>query len=226
MNPKKRIVCLKNMDPFKALLWYLFEGSNLCFFQVQLWAISSSALKLPQGQHHLTFAFIQPPFAPVKWLHREPLRFSQLWVASLKESEGEYWPKVNLGQFTQLLCVTVNGNFCPETKCPILQVKNIWPWLDVTYSNNDLWIQDPRRTDESEIEASLEFLAMSPISSRGIMKSFTSLKRHLMMWNYVSESHTCKAMQFCINWLRDYFRRSQKGEKTKNDGFWTETWKL
>ena len=94
MNPKKRIVCLKNMDPFKALLWYLFEGSNLWFFQVQLWAISSSALKLPQGQHHLTFAFIQPPFAPVKWLHREPLCFSQqkgLWVASLKESEGECW---------------------------------------------------------------------------------------------------------------------------------------
>lgn len=32
MNPKKRIVCLKNIEPFKVLLWFLFEGSNLWFF--------------------------------------------------------------------------------------------------------------------------------------------------------------------------------------------------
>lgn len=37
----------------------------------------------------------------------------------------------------------------------------------MTYSNNDLCTQDPRRTgEESEIEAPLEFLAMSPLSSR------------------------------------------------------------
>lgn len=237
MNPKERVACLKNMDPFKALLWFLFEGSNLWFVQVQLWAISSSALKLPPARAASSHVCLHPNTlrsSQVTLNYGQPpgrnLRGStELCLKRLLLKTHLCHTLCNLGQFTPLFCVTVNGNFCPETKCPIWQVKNIWPWLDVTYSNNGLLCtQDPRRTgEESEIEASLEFLAMGPpFLAEGIMKSFAFLKRHLMMWNYVSESHTRKAIQFWINWLRDYFKRSQKGEKTKNDGFWTETWKL